>query len=75
MGLYTLYLGSAYYQKDFCVWDFGGLFSGGLIMIFIIFFWGGGGLLSEFYHMLHLATFCATCLATKLQYKSMVAKL
>ena len=43
-----------YYRKDFCGWDLGGLFSGGLIS----FFGGGGGgvgqgsLLSKFYGMM-----------------------
>ena len=32
--------GKAYYRKDFCVWDLGGLFLGGLI---IFFFFGVGG--------------------------------
>ena len=50
----------AYYQKDICVWDLGGLFLGGLFLgglflggLFLggifFFFGGGGGLLSEFY--------------------------
>ena len=34
MGLF----GRAYYRKDFCVWDLGGLFSGGLILSIIYLF-------------------------------------
>ena len=39
----------AYYRKDFCVWDLGGLIFGRAYFLFT-FFWGGG-LLSEFYGM------------------------
>ena len=47
LTVHGLIFGRAYYRKDFCVWDLGGLFSGGLIF----FFWGGG-LLSECYGIL-----------------------
>ena len=52
LTVYGLIFGRTYYQKDFCVWDLGGLFLGGLVTIIIIifFFWGGGGgRLSKFY--------------------------
>ena len=43
--VHGLIFGRAYYQKDFCICDLGGLFRGGL------FFWGEGGLFSEFYRI------------------------
>lgn len=36
-----------FYQKDFCIWDLGCLFSGGVLL------GGGGGLLSELYSITH----------------------
>ena len=45
--VHGLIFGRAYYRKDFCVCDLGGLFSGGGL------FWGGEGLLSEFYGIAH----------------------
>ena len=45
LTVHGLIFGRAYYRKDFCVGDLGGLFSGGLFF----FCGGGGGLLSEFY--------------------------
>ena len=38
LTVHGLIFGRAYYRKDFCVGDLGGLFSGGLL-----FFVGGGG--------------------------------
>ena len=43
LTVHGLMFGRAYYRKDFCIWDLGGLFSGGLV-----FFWGGGGAYQNF---------------------------